>query len=114
MGCPLDSNIHTKLGEVYTTVGGIENTKLARKHLAQAVQLDSNNLRAWYGLISAAEGYLDEVEKAGKSKREAEEEGVEVAKELILFGGEKLMHFYKGTKMEKLVERLLTESSSSL
>ena len=47
LGQPLDSNIHCKLGEVYCTAGGLSNTKLARKHLAQAVQLDPNNLRAW-------------------------------------------------------------------
>jgi tetratricopeptide (TPR) repeat protein len=114
LGCPLDSTVHTKLGETYCTAGGIENAKLARKHLAQAVQLDSNNLRAWYGLIAAAESYLEEVERAGKGKKELEEEGVEVAKELILFGGEKLMSFYKGTKMGKLVERMLKESAESL
>lgn len=115
LGCPLDSNIHCKLGEAYCTVGGLSNAKLARKHMAQAVQLDSNNLRAWYGLIAAAEGFLEEVDKiSGKGKKEAEEEGVEVAKELIKFGGEKLMHVYKGSKMRSIVEGLLKESSESL
>jgi hypothetical protein len=33
---------------------------------------------------------------------------------LILFGGEKLMSFYKGTRMGKLVERMLKESAESL
>ncbi|KAK1749204.1 ER membrane protein complex subunit 2-like protein [Skeletonema marinoi] len=114
LGCPLDSNIHTKLGEVYCTAGGVENAKLARKHLAQAVQLDPNNLRAWYGLVAAAEGYLEEVEKISKNKREAEDEGVEVAKELIKFGGEKLVGIYKGTKLAKVVNAVLKESSESL
>lgn len=116
LGCPLDSNIHTKLGEAYCTAGGLANAKLARKHLAQAVQLDSNNLRAWYGLIAAAEGYLEEVENLSSkgNKREAEEEGVDVAKELIKFGGEKLMQVYKGSEMKSVVERLLKESSESL
>ncbi len=78
--------------------------------------MDSNNLRAWYGLIAAAEGYLEEVEKLPSkgNKREAEDEGVEVAKELIKFGGEKLMQVYKGTKMRSIVERMLKESSEML
>lgn len=114
LGCPLDSNVHMRLGEVYATAGGIENAKLARKHLAQAVQLDANNLRAWFGLIDASENYLVEVEQASKGKKEMEEEGVEVAKKLILFGGAKLMEFYQGTVMGKLVERLLKESAESM
>jgi len=114
LGCPLDSNIHTKLGEAYCTAGGVENAKLARKHLAQAVQLDQNNLRAWYGLVAAAEGYLEEVEKLSKNKREAEDEGVEVAKELIKFGGEKLAGVYQGTKLAAVVRSLLEETSQSL
>ena len=114
LGCPLDSNIHTKLGEAYCTAGGVENAKLARKHLAQAVQLDQNNLRAWYGLVAAAEEYLEEVENLSKNKREAEDEGVEVAKELIKFGGEKLTGVYQGTKLASVVRSLLTETSHSL
>ena len=117
LGCPLDSNIHVKLGEAYCTAGGMSNVKLARKHLAQAIQLDPNNLRAWYGLIAAAEGYLEEVDKIpskNSSKKEAEEEGVIVAKELIKFGGEKLIQVYKGTKMMKMVESMLSESSELL
>ncbi|KAL7528366.1 hypothetical protein ACHAWF_002537, partial [Thalassiosira exigua] len=116
LGCPLDSDVHAKLGEAYCTAGGLANAKLARKHLAQAVQLDPNNLRAWYGLISAAECYLEEVERIStKGKKEAEEEGVEVAKALIKFGGEKLVQVYRGNKdMAKIVERLLKEASESL
>ena len=112
LGCPLDSNLHMKLGEVYSTAGQF---KLARKHLSQAVLLDENNLRAWFGLVDASEGYLQATEnKKSKTKREVDEEEVEVAKELILFGGEKLMGHYKGTKMGRLVEQLLKESSQMM
>ena len=111
LGQPLDSNIHCKLGEVYCTAGGLSNTKLARKHLAQAVQLDPNNLRAILGMISAAEGYLEEVDKISNknsSKKDAEQEGVAVANELIKFAGEKLVQVYTGDKMMmKIVEKIL-------
>ena len=112
LGCPLDSSVHMKLGEIYSTAGDF---KLARKHLSQAVLLDGNNLRAYFGLLDAAEGYLEEIEKMNaKSKKDVDDEGIEVAKELILFGGEKLMGHYKGTKMGKLVEQLLKETSQVL
>ena len=79
----------------------------------------SNNLRALYGLIAAAEGYLDEVErlssgKGGAGKREAEEEGVEVAKELVKLSAEKMMNVYKGSKLMSIVERMLKEASENL
>ena len=112
LGSPLDSNIHMKLGEVYSTVGDFT---LARKHLSQAILLDANNLRACFGLIDASEGYLEEIEKTNvKSKKELDDEGVQVAKELILFGAEKLMGHYNGTKMGKLVEQLLKQSSQAM
>lgn len=126
LGCPLDSTIHCRLAEAYSSAGGLENSKLARKHMAQAVQLDPDNLRAWYGLIAVAEGYLDEVEKIssslggksngnGGSRREAEDDGVEMARELVKLGGEKLMCVYKRSlKMRNVVEGMLRESSESL
>jgi hypothetical protein len=130
LGCPLDSCVHVRLAEAYCTMGGLAYAKLGRKHMAMAVRLDPDNLRAWYGLIASAEGYLDEVDRistssggggknfgggGGGSRREAEEEGVEVARELIKFGGEKLMQVYKGsTKMKTVVEKMLQESSERL
>lgn len=115
LACPLDAAVHARLGEAYATAGGLAHAKLARKHLAQAVRLDPHNLRAWYGLVAAAEAYLEEVEKlSSKARREAEEEGVEVAKAVIKFGGEKLMQVYRGTEMRAVVERVLKESSERL
>jgi len=114
LACPLDSDIHARCGEAYCTAGGAAHAKLGRKHLAQAIRLDPNNLRAWYGLLAAAEGYLEEVERLPKGKKEAEEEDVEVARELIKFGGEKLMTVYKGKEMAEIVGRLLKETSERL
>ena len=53
--------------------------------------------------------------KGKKDTNDAQEEGVEVAKELIKLGGERLMGFYKGTgMMEKVVERVIKECSELL
>jgi len=99
LACPLDSKVHTLCGEAYATAGGLTNTKLARKHLALAIQLNAKNVRAWFGLLSASESYLEEVQnltttssggggKNGKRVAEEEEESIEVAKELIKLAGE--------------------------
>lgn len=109
LGCPLNSTVHMKLGEVYSTVG---DYKLARKHLSQAVLLDENNLRAWFGLLDASQSYLEEVQLSNaKNKRDVDEHDLAVAKEVILLGGDKVMGHYQGTKFGKLVEQLLLESS---
>ena len=146
LGCPLDSSLHCRLAEIYCTLGGLEYGKLARKHMCQAVQLEPNNLRAWYGLLAVAECYLDEVDKLpsstsggsgggggggggggssknksngntnnGGSRKDAENDSVEVAKELVKFSAEKLMLVYKDSpKMKIVIEGMLKESSESL
>jgi tetratricopeptide (TPR) repeat protein len=129
LACPLDSNVHTLCGEAYATAGGLSHSKLARKHLAMAIQLNPNNLRAWYGLLSASEGYLEEVHrlttttasggsggggKNGKRVAEEEEESMEVAKEMIKLLGEKLMQVYTDKKMMGIVEIIVRDSSELL
>ena len=136
LGCPLDSSLHCQLAEIYCTLGGLEYSKLARKHMCQAVHLEPNNLRAWYGLIAVAESYLDEVDKlpsstsggsggGGSSKNKSngntnnggrkDAEDSEVAKELVKFSAEKLMRVYKDSpKMKIVIEGMLKESSESL
>ncbi len=127
LACPLDYHVHTLCGEAYATAGGLSHLKLARKHLAMAIQLNPNNVRAWYGLLSASEGYLEEVQrlttttasggggiKNGKRVTEEEEESMEVAKELIKLVGEKLMQVYKDKKMMGIVESILRDSSEFL
>ena len=143
LGCPLDSSLHCQLAEIYCTLGGLEYGKLARKHMCQAVHLEPNNLRAWYGLIAVAESYLDEVDKLpsstsggsgsgggggggsknksngntnnGGSRKDAENDSVEVTKELVKFSAEKLMRVYKDSpKMKIVIQGMLKESSESL
>jgi len=114
---PLDANAHCMLGELYLTIGGKENLKLARKHLAQSLELEPTNLRALYGIVSAAETYLQLVEKSqlssnsGKKKKahdqQFDEEDVEMAKALYNYGVGKLSNSYKGTFMSSLLDMVL-------
>ena len=55
---------------------------------------------------------MEEVEKLSSKGRK--EESAEVAKEVVKFGGEKLIQVYKGTEMMNIVERMLKESSELL
>jgi len=113
LSAPLNAEAHCALGDWYATVGGRENWKAARKHFAQSLELDpDNNLRALFGLVSVAESFLDDVEAAGggrkKKKREVvNEEDVEMAKDLLKYGTDKLSAVYKGTPMGGLVEKVL-------
>jgi len=115
LSSPLDAPAHRRLGELYATVGGISNLKMARKHLAQSLELDPSDVRTLYGLVAVADAYLKENSQAGKSKREAEEEDAEVAKELIKYGADKLLKIYRGSgRMGKVVETVLMELTNNL
>uniref|UniRef100_A0A7S2WFV2 ER membrane protein complex subunit 2 n=1 Tax=Eucampia antarctica TaxID=49252 RepID=A0A7S2WFV2_9STRA len=108
LACPLDSDVHCTLAEWYVTIGGKENLKLARKHMAQSLELNPNNLRAMYGLLNAANAYIQEVETK-KSKKD-DSNDVDVAKELIKYASEKLSKVYKGTgKTSVTVQNVLKQ-----
>lgn len=48
---PLNFWFHSRLAEIYMTLGGFANTKAARKHLAQSLDLNpNNNIRALMSL----------------------------------------------------------------
>jgi predicted Zn-dependent protease len=101
LACPLDSHVHCMLAEWYITIGGKENLKAARKHMAQSLELNPQNLRAMYGLLNAAHAYIEEVESTSKKQQKKDNNNdsndVEVAKELIKYASEKLSKAYKGT-----------------
>jgi len=97
---PLDAEAHCTLGEWYATTGGRENLKLARKHMAQSLELDPKNLRAMYGLVSVSETYLEIVGR----KKNHESDDLEVAKELVKYGVKNLSKSYEGSFMKSLVE----------
>ena len=108
LACPLESSVHCELAELYSTIGGLDNLMLARKHMAQALELDGTNRRAQFGLVVVSNAYLLEAEMA--SKKLHDEHEVAVAKELIKYGAEELLKSYKGcSSMFKAVEELMEE-----
>jgi ER membrane protein complex subunit 2 len=111
LGCPLEVSAHIHLAEAYATIGGIEHLALARKHMAQALELDPSNKRALWGLVMVSHAYLVQ-----NSKASVDDHSKEVAKELISYGADKLWkHVYKGeTKMLKGVRTLLKQYTQDL
>ncbi len=113
---PMDTKIHCVLGELYVTIGSKENFVAARKHFAQCLELDKGCLRAMFGLVSAAEGYLDLMEKSlskgGKNKEKWDEDDVELVRDLKAYGVNKLIKCYKGSTLSSLVESALSNDES--
>ena len=115
LGAPADVSIHTQLAEVYASIGGIEHLLLARKHLAQALELDPDYRRAQFGLVAVANAYLLEEEVASKkTKKDLDEHQVAVAKELVKYGADAIHKSYKGTKMQAATKTLMNEYVDSL
>ena len=116
VACPLSAEVHCTLGELYATLGGLPNLLLARKHLAQSLDLDPGGVRAMYALVAVAADYLDELARAGKRTRQGEADGedggADVARELIRYGTEGLLGMYRGTKMFAAVATVLQDMAS--
>ncbi|EEY66817.1 uncharacterized protein PITG_17384 [Phytophthora infestans T30-4] len=50
---PMDAISHSRLGDVYSTIGGLENLLKARKHYAHSIELNKKqNLRASFSLVT--------------------------------------------------------------
>ena len=115
LGNPLDGDIHRQLAEVYATIGGLENLSIARKHMAQALELDSTNIRAQFGLVSVANQYLEESAAASsKVKKDMDQHEELVAKELVKYGAVEVLKSYKGTNMFQKVKRVMDDYTDNL
>jgi predicted Zn-dependent protease len=112
IGFAADPKLHCELAECYATIGDLENLGLARKHMAQALELDPTLRRAQFGLVSVANAYLEEMESAGKKNMDEFE--MEVAKELVKYGAEQVLKSYEGSSMFPSVKTLMSEYTESL
>lgn len=114
LGSPLDADIHLELAEVYATVGGLENTACARKHMAQALELEPTNVRAQFGLVSVSQQFLDESDASSTKQKKLDEHERLVATELLKFGAAELLKSYKGSKMFASVKRVMDDYTQNL
>jgi len=113
LGSPLDAEIHRELGEVYATTGGLEYCKYARKHMAQALELEPTNIRAQFGLVCVANQYLEESNTT--SKKNIDEHERLVAKELVKYGADGVLRSYKDSpNMFATVKRVMDDYTENL
>ena len=113
LATPASAKIHCELAEAYATAGGgLDNLLVARRHMAQALELEPTLVRAQIGLVVVANTYLQEA-TAGSSKNVDEFE-VEVAQELVKFGVERVLASYKGSPMLESVRSLMSEYKEGL
>ncbi|GKY93074.1 hypothetical protein MPSEU_000275700 [Mayamaea pseudoterrestris] len=105
LGAPSDAKLHLELAECYATLGKLENLILARKHCAQALELDPNMRRAQFSLVVIANAYLLE---SAKHKSSEEHEDA-VAHELIKYAASRLTDAYAGTDMFAAVRDLMDQ-----
>jgi len=121
LAAPASSKIHCELAEAYATVGsaggsssseGLENMRTARKHMAQALELEPGNVRAQFGLVVVANAYLEISAEA--STKNADEFEIEVAQELVKYGVERVLASYKGSAMMQSVKALMEEYKDGL
>lgn len=112
LGAPSDSKIHCELAECYATIGGIDNLMLARKHMAQSLELDPKNRRAQFGLVSVANSYLEQA--ACGAKKDLDDHEIQVAQELVKYGSEQVLQSYQGSPMFSAVKKLMKEYTLDL
>lgn len=108
---PLEPKIHCELAECYATIGGLENLGLARKHMAQALELDGSCRRAQFGLLMVSKAFLAEAAKA--SKKDYDEYDNSVAKELAKYAGEQVIQAYQGTSLLPSVKKIVEDAAKS-
>jgi len=114
LGSPLEADIHRELAEVYATIGGLENSTYARKHMAQALELEPTNIRAQFGLVSVSQQFLDESNASSTKQKKLDEHERLVATELVKYGAAEVLNSYKGSKMFASVKRVIDDYTENL
>mmetsp|Transcript_21867 Transcript_21867/g.52025 ORF Transcript_21867/g.52025 Transcript_21867/m.52025 type:complete len:319 (-) Transcript_21867:1100-2056(-) len=114
LGSPLDADVHRELGEVYATIGGLENLTDARKHMAQALELEPSNIRAQFGLVSISQQFLDESDASSTKQKKLDEHERLVATELVKYGASEIMKSYKGSKYLASVKKVIDDYTENL
>merc|ERR1712157_453470 len=114
LSSPLDYKLHCMLAELYATIPN--HAQLARKHYCQSLELNPNYIRALFGLVTVASSSFTTTHGSSQQKKKnhkdlennADSDDLQVAKELVKYGIEKILHMYKGNDaMSKTVRQLM-------
>jgi tetratricopeptide (TPR) repeat protein len=126
MMAPAEPAVHVLLGECLATSaegsGGKSAPAIlqrARKHMAQALELDPTNRRAQLGLVSASNAFLVAIAAATGGKASDNDGGEiehdkEVAQELVKYGAEQALKSYQGSPLYPRVQKLMEEYTAGL
>jgi len=112
LATPASAVVHCELGEAYATCAAGGNSTMqelltARRHMAQALELEPTLVRAQMGLVVVANLYLQEAAAAGNSKNVDDFE-VEVAQELVKLGVERVVASYSSSSSSPMLESVRT------
>ncbi|KAF1318607.1 Inactive purple acid phosphatase 29, partial [Globisporangium splendens] len=73
---PMDAIFHSRLADIYSTIGGLDNLRVARKHYSHSLEINKHkNVRGFIGLlactkaIAAHRNYKPEADDAGLNER---------------------------------------------
>ncbi|GAB9467930.1 Inactive purple acid phosphatase 29 [Globisporangium polare] len=73
---PMDAIFHSRIADIYSTLGGLDNLRVARKHYSHSIEINKHlNVRAYMGLlactksIAAHRSYKAEHDDAGLNDR---------------------------------------------
>ncbi|TYZ58052.1 hypothetical protein PybrP1_012705, partial [[Pythium] brassicae (nom. inval.)] len=73
---PMDAIFHSRLADIYTTLGGLDNLLMARKHYAHSLGINKHmNVRAYVGLlactkaVAAHRSYKPDADDGGMNAR---------------------------------------------
>jgi tetratricopeptide (TPR) repeat protein len=126
MMAPAEPAVHVLLGEcLVTSAEGNKSSKApeilqrARRHMAQALELDPTNRRAQLGLVCASNAFLAAIAapigKASDSNDVgADDHDKEVAQELVKYGAEQVLQSYHGSLMYPRMQKLMAEYTAGL
>jgi tetratricopeptide (TPR) repeat protein len=110
LGSPADAKLHLMLAECYATIGDVDHLLLARKHCAQALELDPGMKRAHFSLIAIINSFL----LSTKNSKETDAHDLEVAQELLRYGANQLKELYAGSDLLAPVTDLMNQFTESL
>ncbi|KAG7383492.1 ER membrane complex subunit 2 [Phytophthora boehmeriae] len=96
---PMDSIFHTRLADIYSTIGGLDNLLTARKHYAHSIELNKKqNLRAYFSLVTCTKAI------AAQRSYRADQDDDGINERLQKFALEHIQDFYAANASPELAE----------
>ncbi|ETI52067.1 hypothetical protein L917_04434 [Phytophthora nicotianae] len=100
---PMDAISHSRLADIYSTIGGLDNLLTARKHYAHSIELNKKqNLRAYFSLVTCTKAI------AAQRGYRADQDDDGINERLQKFALDHIQDFYTAHSSPDLAEIALT------